>query len=343
MHLLYYEIDIFARKSSAVFPYCGKFSPFLPFLSFLSCFPLLIFLKNSRIMNKKFFQKELFMKKIKTTLAAFLAALTLLPLAACGNDLPETDQGDSSSASTPLPPAEEPEIDEEENNPSEEETTPEKEPEPVPAVDEYFRCTADNVNLRAGAGTSYAIVGSAEKNTSYAIIGKTGNWYKTYYRGKIAYFYAEYAAVFSIEQSENERVEEVLDYAYATIGVPYVYGAVRLHDGKGNFLKGFTAQKFDCSSLVQYAFYYGADELLDVTTRTQFVQGEKIKKSELSRGDCMYFTNDERRNRTGIERVGHVAIYLGNDYILHTASDYARIEKMTAKRWNYYIEARRFT
>jgi cell wall-associated NlpC family hydrolase len=142
---------------------------------------------------------------------------------------------------------------------------------------------------------------------------------------------------------KNEKVEEVLDYAYATIGVPYVYGAVRLHDGKGNFLKGFTAQNFDCSSLVQYAFYYGADELLDVTTRTQFVQGEKIKKSELSRGDCMYFTNDERRNRTGIERVGHVAIYLGNDYILHTASDYARIEKMTAKRWNYYIEARRFT
>ena len=282
------------------------------------------------------------MKKIKTALAAFLAAITLLPLAACGNDIPETETESGSSTSTLLPPVDEPTQDEDDTT-TEEETTPEKEPEPVPAVDEYFLCTADNVNLRAGAGTSYAVIGSAEKNTSYAIIGKTGNWYKTYYRGKTAYFYAEYAAVFSIEKSQDEKVEEVLEYAYATIGVPYVYGAVRLHDGKGNFLKGFTTQKFDCSSLVQYAFYYGADELLDVTTRTQFLQGEKIAKSELSRGDCIYFTNDERRNKTGVERVGHVAIYLGDNYILHTASDYARIEKMTAKRWNYYIEARRFT
>ena len=279
------------------------------------------------------------MKKIKTTLAAFLAALTLLPLAACGGDLPEPETGSGSSASESLPPESSP-LPEPEPTPKPE---PTPEPEPAPAVDEYFRCTADNVNLRAGAGTSYAVLGAAEKGTVYAIIGKTGNWYKTYYRGKTAYFYAEYAAVFSIEQSENEEVEEVLDYAYTTIGVPYVYGAVRLHDGKGNFLKGFTAQKFDCSSLVQYAFYYGADELLDVTTRTQVVQGEKVKKSELSRGDCIYFTNDERRYKTGIERVGHVAIYLGNDYILHTASDYARIEKMSAKRWSYYIEARRFT
>jgi peptidoglycan endopeptidase LytE len=100
--------------------------------------------------------------------------------------------------------------------------------------------------------------------------------------------------------------------------------------------------KFDCSSLVQYAYYQGAGELLDVTTRTQVVQGKYVKKSELKRGDCIYFTNESRQYKTGIERVGHVAIYLGDDYILHTASDYARIEKMTAYRWNFYIEARRF-
>ena len=56
----------------------------------------------------------------------------------------------------------------------------------------------------------------------------------------------------------------------------------------------------------------------------------------------IYFTNEERQYKTGVERVGHVAIYLGDNYILHTASDYARIEKMSQKRWSYYIEARRF-
>ena len=207
---------------------------------------------------------------------------------------------------------------------------------------EYIRCTGNNVNLRAGAGTDFSVVGSAEKGTMYAVIGKIGNWYKTYYKNKIAYIYAEYVSVFTLKKTTDESVEKVVSEGYKTIGVPYVYGAVRLHDGKGNFLKGFTAQKFDCSSLVQYVFYQGAKKKLDVTTRTQIKQGRFVAKSDLQRGDCLFFTNEDRQYNTGIERVGHVAIYLGNDYILHTASDYARIEKISAKRWSFYIEARRF-
>ena len=72
------------------------------------------------------------------------------------------------------------------------------------------------------------------------------------------------------------------------------------------------------------------------------VQGDPVPRSQLSRGDCIYFTNSTREDYTGIERVGHVAIYLGDNYILHTSSDYARIEKMSSQRWAYYIEARRF-
>ena len=207
---------------------------------------------------------------------------------------------------------------------------------------QYIRCTGDNVNLRSGAGTDYAVIGSAEKNTRYVVLGKTGNWYKTYYKGKTAYVNASYAAVFSLEKSENTSVEKVLAESYKLIGVPYVYGAVRLHDGNGNMLKGFTAQKFDCSSLVQYVFYKGAEVVLRSNTRTQVVQGKYVHPNDLQRGDCIYFTNDERKYNTGIERVGHVAVYLGDNYILHTASDYARIEKISARRWNYYIEARRF-
>ena len=213
---------------------------------------------------------------------------------------------------------------------------------PAAKTVQYIRCTADSVNLRAGAGTSYSVLGSAEKGTTYVVLGKTGNWYKTYYRNKIAYVHAEYASVFTIKKSTDSEVEDVLEEGYKLIGVPYVYGAVRLHDGKGKLLKGFTAQKFDCSSLVQYVFYKGANELLQVNTRTQVVQGKFVKKADLQRGDCLFFTNESRKDKVGIERVGHVAIYLGDNYILHTASDYARIEKISAQRWAHYIEARRF-
>lgn len=207
---------------------------------------------------------------------------------------------------------------------------------------QYVRCTGDRVNIRSGAGTGYSVLGTAEKGTMYAIIGKTGSWYKTYYRNQVAYLSASYFSVFEIEKSENTKVEKVLSEGYKLLGVPYVYGAVRVHDGTGKLLSGFSAQKFDCSSLVQYVFYKGANKILQVHTRTQVKQGSYVKPSDLQRGDCIFFTNEDRQYNTGVEKIGHVAIYLGDDYILHTASDYARIEKMTAYRWNFYVEARRF-
>ncbi len=176
----------------------------------------------------------------------------------------------------------------------------------------------------------------------YAVIGKTGNWYKTYYRNKVAYIHANYTDVFTLKKSDESRVEQIVEEAYKLLGVPYVYGAVRLHDGNGNFLKGFSTQKFDCSSLVQYVFYQGSKILLNTTTRTQVKQGKYIAKADIRRGDCLFFTNEDRQYKAGIERVGHVAIYLGDNYILHTSSDYARIEKINAKRWSFYLEARRF-
>ena len=294
-------------------------------------------------------------KIIKSVLAVTCAVLCLSPTAlfvACDRQkhayvpphppiLEDTDTeagGDNVGELTPAPPSE--------NSSSSKPSTPESsvpQTPQTPAVRNasYIRCTGNNVNIRAGAGTDYAVLGSAEKGTMYAIIGKTGNWYKTYYRNKVAYIYAEYASVFTLEQN-HESVEKVIEEGYKLLGVPYVYGAVRLHDGKGNMLSGFTTQKFDCSSLIQYIFYKGADKVLQVTTRTQVTQGKYVAREDLQRGDCIYFTNEERQYKTGVERVGHVALYLGNDYILHTASDYARIEKMSAKRWGFYIEARRF-
>ena len=215
-------------------------------------------------------------------------------------------------------------------------------PTPVKTYAKYIRCTGTNVNIRSGAGTSYTVLGSAQKGDTYTVLEEKNGWYKTYYRNNIAYIYASYATVFQLEKT-NDEVESIIAEGYKLLGVPYVYGAVRYHDGKGNLLGGFSAQKFDCSSLMQYIFYKGAKIKLDVTTRTQVKQGKAVSKSELQRGDCLFFTNEDRQYNTGIERIGHVALYLGNNYILHTASDYACIEQISAYRWNFFIQARRFT
>ncbi len=215
-------------------------------------------------------------------------------------------------------------------------------PQP-PKVEEasYIKVTGANVNLRSGAGTGYAPQGTAEENTLYTNLGKEGDWYKTKYKNKTVYISAKYCAVLTMEKSNKEKVEAAIAEGYNLMGVKYVYGAVRYHDGLGTKNKGFTLSAFDCSSLTQYVFYKGAGKLLQVTTRTQVKQGTKVTKANLQRGDLMFFTNESRYNKTGMERIGHVAIYLGKNYILHTASDYAKIEQISAKRWSYFIEGRR--
>ncbi len=283
------------------------------------------------------------MKKSTTVCTLLLAAAFALPLSACKQATPPSLDGSDSEIESVLPESVTPESSSPESAAPEVTPPTSSLPEPTPVVQtaSYFTLTGSSVNIRSGAGTDFAVIGSADKGASYAVVGKTGNWYQTYYRGKTGYISASLGVIFELKKTE-EQTEQVIEEGYKLLGVPYVYGAVRYHDGNGNLLKGFTAQKFDCSSLVQYIFYKGAGVKLGLNTRVQVKQGKLVKKADLQRGDCIFFTNEDRQYNTGIERVGHVAVYLGNDYILHTASDYARIEKMSAKRWAFYIEARRF-
>lgn len=221
--------------------------------------------------------------------------------------------------------------------------TPKEEPQTPAAAKtaRYLRVLTNGLNLRTGAGTGYASLGQAQKGELLALSGRTGNWYETRYRGRTAYVSADARYTEMTElPAADKRTEAVIEEGLKLLGTPYVYGAVRFHDGRGNRLTGFTDSKFDCSSLMQYIFYKGAGIELDVTTRTQIKQGKKVGEAELSRGDLLFFTNDSRRDNTGLERVGHVALYLGGNYILHTASDYAKIEQISAKRKGYFLEAR---
>ena len=255
--------------------------------------------------------------KILTVLAATLLSATLGGCAAGG-----MEEGKESSPQTS----------------STEIVSPES---PVENTVKYIRASSDGVNIRTGAGTEYASLGTTEKNTLYAYCGKSGSWYKTKYKNRTAYISEKYCTLTEMDKSDDELIESVIESGLNFLGVKYVYGAVRYHDGKGNKLKGFTESAFDCSSLMQYIFYHGAGVLLNTTTRTQVSQGVAVSKAKIKRGDLLFFTNASRKNNTGVERVGHVALYLGDNYILHTASDYAKIEQISNTRWSYFITARR--
>lgn len=255
---------------------------------------------------------------------------------------------------TPLPDDQDnkPALPEQESPPEANPDTPAITPDPAPAPEpqpepeakaSYVRSKVDGLNLRSGPGTSYSSVGHINKGDMVALLGKEGNWYKTQYKNSEAYISAgeAFTEIMTMDLHSNESVEKVIDEGLRLLGFPYVYGAIRLHDGSGRKISGFNPREYDCSSLMQYMFYYGANINLNMTTRTQVKQGNFVAKSEISRGDLIFFTNAQRYNKTGIERIGHVALYLGDNYILHTATDYAVIEEISATRWGYYIETRR--
>ncbi len=210
--------------------------------------------------------------------------------------------------------------------------------------DVLLKANISPLKIRSGPGTGYAVVGSINSGDMVPYVAEENSkWYKTLYKGKTAYVSTSYTKIVKFDKA-SEKIEQVIDETKKLLGYPYIYGAERYHWGapnahlNGNFVMG----KFDCSSLTQYAFYKGANIILNTTTRTQVKQGKPVEKQYLKRGDLMFFTNSSRSHLSGTERIGHVAIYLGDNYIIHTASDYAVIEQITAARWRNYITSRRF-
>ena len=52
--------------------------------------------------------------------------------------------------------------------------------------------TADTLNVRSGAGTSYTVLGTLSKGKAVTVTGQNGDWYKISYNGKTAYVSKKY-------------------------------------------------------------------------------------------------------------------------------------------------------
>ena len=204
----------------------------------------------------------------------------------------------------------------------------------------YAVSKVNGLRVRSNASTNSTVLGYLDKNDIVSYTKTVGDFYQTVYKESCAYVYAPYCELLGIEESSS-LVEKAIDTGATLLGYPYVWGSQRYHWGNGVLNKNFVQGEFDCSALVQYVYYHAAGVLMDVTSRTQVKNGVEVKRSELSRGDVMFFTNASRKNNVGDERIGHVGVYFGNGYILHTASDHAVIEPISELRWSYYITARR--
>jgi cell wall-associated NlpC family hydrolase len=108
------------------------------------------------------------------------------------------------------------------------------------------------------------------------------------------------------------------------IGTPYKFGAPA----------GVT-YAFDCSSFTQFLFK-GLDVDLPRTSSAQATVGETVKKGYLSMGDLVFFN-------TNGKSISHVAIYAGNNKIIHSStSKGVTVSSLGTGYWaNKYVTAKR--
>ncbi|UFJ41505.1 NlpC/P60 family protein [Brevibacillus humidisoli] len=104
------------------------------------------------------------------------------------------------------------------------------------------------------------------------------------------------------EEPDTALADKIIATGERFMGTPYKFGAEYPDSGR-----------FDCSSFTQYV--YGLNGIkLPRDSRQQSTVGKQISKSELRKGDLVFF----RTYGSSSNRITHVAIYAGNDQLLHT-------------------------
>lgn len=94
---------------------------------------------------------------------------------------------------------------------------------------------------------------------------------------------------------------------------------------------------FDCSSFTQYVFKQNGI-YLPRTSRAQATKGYYVSRSNLRKGDLVFFST-----RSSGGRIAHVGIYAGNGKILHTyGAGGVKYSSLNSSWWSsHYITARR--
>lgn len=112
-------------------------------------------------------------------------------------------------------------------------------------------------------------------------------------------------------------------YATKLIGARYHYGGNNPNKG------------FDCSGLVQYS-YKLAGIRIPRNTRYQFQRSRYIRRSELRKGDLLFFNQEGKR-------FSHVGIYIGNNKFVHAPSSgkRVRISRISNPYWSRHLASTR--
>jgi len=103
----------------------------------------------------------------------------------------------------------------------------------------------------------------------------------------------------------NKKITTFIEAAFAQMGAPYVSG----REGPA---------QYDCSGLVYYCLNKAGHKIgrCSANTYSKYPYWKLVEKENLSPGDLMFFWSSD------LSKIGHVGIYLGNNYFIHSTATY---------------------
>lgn len=178
------------------------------------------------------------------------------------------------------------------------------------------------LNMRKSASATSAKVQTLKNGKQVNVSKKTvvngTTWYYGTASGKSGWMNAKYFATSkSAVTKVSNSVSSAISYGERFLGVPYVWG-------------GTTPSGFDCSGFTSYVYRNALGKSLPRTSAAQYSASKKISKSNLQAGDLVFF------NTSG-GGVSHVAIYAGNDKLLHAAGKKVKYSNLYDGYWNKRI------
>lgn len=182
----------------------------------------------------------------------------------------------------------------------------------------------DGLRVRDEANVDSAVLTQILKGEEMEYVETLDGWFKVSIDGAEGYVSAEYAHVeenlkTAVTLSEllygmgvsDVRVE-LCEYAKQFLGNPYVWGGTSLTKGA------------DCSGFV-LSVYKKFGVSLPHYSGSQATSGTKISYSEIQPGDLIFYANSSGT-------INHVAIYIGNNQVIHASSPKSGIK---ISKYNY--------
>jgi len=199
--------------------------------------------------------------------------------------------------------------------------------------------SSTDVNLRTAPSMDARVAYILERNGVLTVLDDTSypDWIRVQYKDEELYVNREFALVKTgvkpdtppvevvppAEEVRGALADEIIAFAERFLGTPYVWGGTSLTHG------------VDCSGFT-FALFREFGIHLNRTAAAQATQGTPVARSDLQRGDLVFF---------GHGGISHVGMYIGNNQMIHSGSgiQWGISYSNLGSQWNVsnYVTARR--